>query len=141
MIEMIQQNEARGTNQSALDLVDFYVSMRETIPNLDMAAFAEFFQDAGFFEHVMMEIPQPEIDPRAFARNNEVRNGNRNAQPKNANNATGQQARNQKTQNQKTSADRFKKPNPNDHFLDKSEISNYSDISEVRDTNARRNKR
>jgi hypothetical protein len=132
MIEIIQQCEARGTNQAVLELVDFYTNLKDIVPELQMHKYSDYFQDPGFFEKVMVEIP-PDIDPKAFSKN-----GNqKNASSKTGGNQGIQVQKNNRGTNQKKSADKFKKVN-NDHFLDKSELSNNSDVSELREVNHRR---
>ena len=145
LIEMIQQCENRGTSQSASDLIDFFAQMRDVIPNLEVHNFAEHFKDPGFFEHIIKEMPPGQINPRAFAKTKPVVTSavklakDYRTPVSRSNNDIGPN-RNGRVHNQKRSVDKFKKSGNIDTLFDKSELSNYSEVSDVRD-NQKRNKR
>lgn len=148
MTEMIRQSEAQGTAQSAASLIEFYFQIRELLPDLRIENYSEHFQDQGFFEHIMSEIESPPIDPKSFSKSkqsqgNGRQNNERGLTPKPREDISNAQIKNIKQTNQKKSVDKFKKTTNIDQFLDKSEISNYSEVNNnySRNTNRIKNKR
>lgn len=142
LVEMIQNCEARGTEQSAYELVDFFLQMRGFIPSLDIQNYGEYFQDPGFFELVVNSVPPPEIDPSSFSKKKAGQGTNSKTTARGA--PTGRQElqtrTNQRGTAQKRSVDRFKKNSNIDQYLDRSEISNYSEMNDYQ-TQGRRVKR
>lgn len=146
MVEMIQACESRGSDSAALELVDFFLQMREMTPGLDLGNFSGYFQDPGFFDVVMNEIPPPEYEQSAFSKNK----GNVVNKSVKGKESTISRAKpkpepparpGQRSANTKKSVDRFKKNGNMDQYLDRSEISNYSEMGDYRETNARRGRR